>query len=262
MRHCLGISTNGKTTTAMKIEATDITIMILVRTDSIARLENVTAVIRHLQKHLNTHIYLREADCHCNGILETLCGSTVRYEFIEDDDPILYKTWHFNRMMASVDTPFVAIWDADIVAESTAIGQCLDELRKGNADMALPYNGVCLDTSEILRTLYLRKQDENVLARHAGKMERLSERVMTGGAVMTDRRKFRNIGGENEAYYGWGDDDYDRYIRFMNHGMKIFRSRNVLFHLSHPRGMNSGFNTELHSRISKGELYRTQNIIL
>lgn len=243
----------------MKIEATDITIMILIRADSVARLENVMAVIRHLCRCLHTHIYLREADCYCNGILETLSDKNIKYEFVEDDDPILYKTWHFNRMMEHVNTPFVAIWDADTIAESVAIGQCLDELRKGDADMALPYNGVCLDTSNILRTLYLKKQDENILMHNIGKMERLSERVMTGGAVMMSLRKFIDIGGENEAYYGWGDDDYDRYIRFMNHDLKIYRSRNVLFHLSHPRGMNSRFNTELHSRISKGELYKTQN---
>lgn len=243
----------------MRIEATDITIMILIRTDSIARLENVVTVIRHLQRHLDTHIYLREADCYCNGILETLSDKNIRYEFVEDDDPVLYKTWHFNRMMEHVSTPFVAIWDADTIAKSTAIEQCLYELRKEAADIALPYNGVCLDTSNILRTLYLKKQDENVLIQNIGKMERLSERVMTGGAVMMNLQKFIDIGGENEAYYGWGDDDYDRYIRFMNHGLKIYRSKNVLFHLSHPRGINSGFNTELHSRISKGELYRTQN---
>lgn len=245
----------------MRKEATDLTIMILIRTDSIARLENVTAVIQHLQRSLNTRICLREADCYCNGILQSALNTCIDYEFIEDDDPILYKTWHFNRMMTHADTPFVAIWDADTIAGSEAIGQCLDQLRKQNADMALPYNGVCLDTSNILRTLYLKKQDEEVLMQNIGKMERLSERVMTGGAVMMNRQKFIEIGGENEAYYGWGDDDYDRYIRFMNHGLKIYRTRNVLFHLSHPRGMNSGFNTELHSRISKGQLYKTQNMM-
>lgn len=243
------------------MEATDLTVMILIRTDSMARLENVIAVVKHLQKHLNAHIYLREADCYCNGILETLLDKSVQYEFTEDDDPILYKTWHFNRMMEQVSTPFVAIWDADTIAECTAIRQCIDELRKGNADMALPYNGVCLDTSDILRTLYLKKQNENVLTNHISKMERLAERVMVGGAVMMDRKKFLSIGGENEAYYGWGDDDYDRYIRFMNHDLKIYRSKSVLFHLSHPRGINSGFNTELHSYISKGELYKTKNML-
>lgn len=245
----------------MRTDAADITIMILIRIDSIARLENLITVVQHLQRCLSTHIYVREADCYCNGVLEKLLDNSIRYEFVEDDDPILYKTWHFNRMMKNVITPFVAIWDADTIAESVAICKCLEELRKGNADIALPYNGVCLDTSNILRALYLKKQDEDVLTRNINKMERMSEKVMTGGAVMMNRQEFISLGGENEAYYGWGDDDYDRYIRFMNHGLKIYRSKNVLFHLSHPRGINSGFNTELRSNISKGQLYKTQNRI-
>ncbi len=245
----------------MKQKATDITILILIRTDSIARLENVIAVIRHLQSHFDTNIYLLEADRHCNGILRELLGSSIRYEFVEDNDPILYKTWYFNRMLETFNTPFVAIWDADTIVESAAINECLKELRKGNTDIALPYNGVCLDTSEILRTLYFKKQDETVLVRNINKMNRMSEHILVGGSVMMNRQKFMSIGGENEAYYGWGDDDFDRYIRFMNHGLKIYRSKNVLFHLSHPRGKNSGFNTELHKKISKEQLYKTQNMI-
>lgn len=245
----------------MKQQAADMTILILIRTDSIARLENVIAVIRHLQKSLDTNIYLLEADSYCNGILQGLLGNSIRYEFVEDDDPVLHKTWHFNRMLEKVNTPFVAIWDADTIAESTAISECLDELRKGNVDIALPYSGICLDTSEILRTLYLKKQDEAVLVHHIRKMNRMSEHILVGGAVIMNRQKFMDIGGENEAYYGWGDDDFDRYIRFMNNDLKIFRSRNILFHLSHPRGKNSGFSTELHQKVSKGELYKTQNMI-
>jgi predicted glycosyltransferase involved in capsule biosynthesis len=246
----------------MKLQATDTTILILIRMDSIERLENTIAVIQHFQRHIDTNIYLLEADKHCNGILQKMVGDSVRYEFVEDDDPVLYKTWYFNRMLKTVSTPFVAIWDVDTIAESTAIGECIDELRKGNADISLPYNGVCLDTSRIFRTLYLKKQDEAILVRNIHKMNRLSEHILVGGAVMMNRQKFITLGGENEAYYGWGDDDYDRYVRFMNHGLKIYRSKNVLFHLTHPRGINSRFNTELHQRISKGELHRTQNRLL
>ena len=65
------------------------------------------------------------------------------------------------------------------------------------------------------------------------------------------------LGGENENYYGWGDDDYDRYIRFMNNGYAIYRSKNVLFHLTHPRSYNSNYNSKLHQQISKAELLKT-----
>lgn len=243
----------------MKQDATDITFMILIRLDAIARLENIIASASALLQHFNTTVYVLEADRYCNNVLRTMLSDKVRYEFVEDDDPILHKTRYFNLMMQKVETPFVSIWDADAIAEDNAIIECLDKLRKGEADISLPYNGVCLDTSDILRTLYLKREDIGVFKRNTGKMDRLYNHVMTGGALLMNREKFISIGGENEAYYGWGNDDYDRYIRFMNHGMKIYRSKSVLFHLSHPRGENSGFNTELRQRISKGELYKTQN---
>jgi predicted glycosyltransferase involved in capsule biosynthesis len=245
----------------MKQDATDITFMILARLDSIARLENVIASASALLQHFNTTVYVLEADRYCNNVLHTMLGNKVRYEFVEDDDPILHKTRYFNLMMQKIETPFVSIWDADTIVEKDAIIECLDKLRKGEADIALPYNGVCLDTSDILRKIYFMKQDIEVFKCNIGKMDRLYNRILTGGAVLMNRQKFISIGGENEVYYGWGDDDYDRYIRFMNHGMKIYRSKSVLFHLSHPRGENSGFNTELRQRISKGELYKTQNRI-
>jgi Predicted glycosyltransferases len=243
----------------MKQDATDITFMILIRLDSIERLENIIASISALSQHFNTTVYVLEADRYCNNVLRTILGNKVRYEFVEDDDPILHKTRYFNLMMQKVETTFVSIWDADTIVEDITIIECLDKLRRGEADIALPYNGVCLDTSDILRKLYFKKQDIEVFKCNTDKMDRLYNRILTGGAVLMNRQKFISIGGENEVYYGWGDDDYDRYIRFMNHGMKIYRSKSVLFHLSHPRGENSGFNTELRQRISKGELYKTQN---
>jgi|WetSurMetagenome_2_1015567.scaffolds.fasta_scaffold168809_2 hypothetical protein len=246
----------------MKQYATDITFMILTRLDSIKRLENIVAITSNILQHFDTKIYVLEADRYCNGILQKMLDNKIIYEFIEDDDPILYKTKYFNILLKKISTPFVSIWDADAVAENTAIMECMNKLRKGNADIALPYNGVCLDTSDIIRTLYLQKYDIKVLRRNIAKMDKLYDQIMVGTAVLMNREKFVLVGGENEAYYGWGDDDYDRYIRFMNHHMKIFRSKSVLYHLSHPRGENSGFDTDLQQKISKGELYKTQNKIL
>lgn len=237
------------------------TAMMLVRLDSVARIENTIATIKHLQKTTDATVYVREADDHCNGILQQLVGGEVWYEFVEDDDPILHKTWHFNRMLEQTKDTWVGIWDADVIADASAVSECLNKLQSKEAEFALPYNGVCLDTSEIIRALYLKTRDETVLSRHINKMNRMSAHILTGGAVMMNRQAFLDIGGENETYYGWGDDDFDRYIRFMNRGMQIYRSRQVLFHLSHPRSENSGFQNSLHQWTSKRELHRTRNLL-
>lgn len=241
-----------------KFDARDVTIMILYRGDSIQRLENLLEVVNALNVDLSTCIYIREASPYNIGILPKLVDRDVRYEFVEDDDPVLYKTCHFNEMLQRVTTPFVSIWDTDAIAYADAIKECILKLRDGSVQMALPYNGVCLDTSDMIRRLYLRTHDFGVLQRNLQKMGRLQPHFLTGGAVIMNRKIFLKLGAENEAYYGWGDDDFDRYIRFMNAGLKIYRSSSVLFHLSHPRGYNSEFDTMLRQLHSKGELNKTR----
>ena len=245
----------------MRYNAKDTTILILYRGDSIERLENVIAVTNDLLSRFDINIYVREAAPLCNNILPRMIVADIKYEFVEDDDPILYKTWHFNEMLRSVDTRFVGIWDADVMADCEAVCECINQLRTGTAQLALPYNGVCLDTSPIIRNAYLKTNDYGVLKRQMQKMRRLQDHVLTGGAVLMNRDTFSLLGNENENYYGWGDDDFDRYIRFLNGGYGIFRSNTVLFHLSHKRGQNSGVSSKLKELYSKCELSRTKRAL-
>lgn len=234
-----------------------ITIMILYRGDTIQRLENVVEIIRILNSFSNVVVYIREATNYNNKIIQSSVKSFTNYEFVIDRDPILHKTKHFNEMLRNVTTEFVGIWDTDVIAYKESFLECFEKLKKGEVTLALPYNGVCLDTSSIIRQVYLQKQKFDILVDNMQKMKRLQPYVLTGGAVLMHTETFRLLGGENENYYGWGDDDYDRYIRFMNNGYAIYRSKNVLFHLTHPRSYNSNYNSKLHQQISKAELLKT-----
>ena len=107
----------------------------------------------------------------------------------------------------------------------------------------------------------MKTNDIGVLTRQMQKMRRLQNHVLTGGAVLMERTTFALLGNENENYYGWGDDDFDRYIRFLNGGYGIFRSNNVLFHLSHMRGHNSSFSSHLKELYSKAILSKTKRLL-
>lgn len=244
-----------------KFNAKDTTIIILYRGDSIERLENIVAVIKDLTAHFDINIHVREAAPFCNNILSQIIPSDVDYEFVEDKDPTLYKTWHFNKIIQSVKTNIVGIWDTDVIADHYSIKDCIEHIRNKSAELALPYNGVCLDTSDIIRNIFLKKNDYEILTRHMQKMRRLQSHVLTGGAVLMNRKTFAELGNENENYYGWGDDDFDRYIRFLNAGYGIYRSQKVLFHLTHPRGQNSGFSSVMKKLFSKAELSKTKRKI-
>ena len=75
----------------MRYNAKDTTILILYRGDSIERLENVIAVTNDLLSRFDINIHVREAAPLCNNILPRMIAADIKYEFVEDDDPILYK---------------------------------------------------------------------------------------------------------------------------------------------------------------------------
>ena len=238
----------------MKTNLQDITFLILVRLDSIERLENTIVVANDFVKHFDTNVYVLEVAGYCNRVLQQILNKKIKYHFVEDKDPVLHKTLYYNRMVKEIDTPFFAIWDTDVVVDKNAIISVVERLRNGEAEMALPYNGTCLDTAEIIRELYLKKKNIKTLYRHRDKMERLHSRPLVGGAVFLNKEKFSEIGMDNEKHYGWGNDDFDRFHRAQNYGLKIYKTDNCLFHLWHPRNANSIFRSEAQRCISTDEV--------
>lgn len=243
----------------MKTDLRDVTFLILIRLDSVQRLENILTVTDRLCYYFDTNIIVREIASYNNGILKALLKRKIHYEFIEDKDPILYKTKHINQMILSVNTPYLAIWDADIIPDKKAIIECLDQLNHKKVDVTYPYNEICLDIPEIFKSLYFAKKDIRLLFRHLNKMERLYPHALVGGAVIMNKEKYIQAGGENEKHYGWGNDDFDRYYRFVGLNYKIYKVNTSLFHLSHSRGENSSYQNSFFKKISKEEINRIKN---
>ena len=243
----------------MKENLMDVTFLILIRLDSLERLENILYVTNTLTRYFNTNVKLLEAADHNNRILKSLISSKIDYRFIEDKDPVLHKTKHFNQMINETETPFISIWDADTVVDKRAVLDAVNRLRSGDADMAFPYDGFIYNTSEIIKNRFLEKRNIQFLRRNKGKMELLYDQLLVGAAVLMNKSSFIYAGMENELHYGWGNDDFDRYHRFVNLGLKIYRVNTALFHLSHPRGVNSAFRSTISTNISKSVLYNVEN---
>ena len=66
-------------------------------------------------------------------------------------------------------------------------------------------------------------------------------RPSVGGAFLVNRVAYLRAGGENEAFYGWGPEDAERVKRLEILELPIARVKGPLYHLDHPRGINSGF---------------------
>ncbi len=219
----------------------DLTFLFLVRLDTIDRLENTLSVTKFLSSNFETNIWVAEYSVYNNGLLENLLDKNIRYTFHEDHDPILYRTRFLNHMACEVKTPFVAVWDTDVIVPVEQIVKAVELLKSGDADFVYPYEKQFLDTSPILKRLFFKEGRIEVLNQNTKKMKEMYPPNPVGGAFMANLKAYKDAGLENEDFYGWGLEDGERYYRWEKLGYKILRAKGPLFHLSHGRGINSSF---------------------
>ena len=82
--------------------------------------------------------------------------------------------------------------------------------------------------------------------------------MMKGGAFLANRNSYIVSGMENENFYGWGPEDFERYSRWKNLGYKISRVKGNLYHLTHSRGTNSTYRSQQQIMETNKEYMRTR----
>jgi len=240
----------------MKIGLHDFTFLIPLRADSIVRMENLLMVVRHLLQFFDTNIKVLHTCRYENGILPKLLDKRVEYIFIEDKDPVFYKTKYQNQLTRLSSTSLIGTLDADIIIPQQQIVEAVNKLREGY-DVTYPYDGHVYDTTNTIRELFLLKKDSKVLIRNQNKMLLMYGTQIKGGAMFMNKEVYIKGGMENEEFYGWGDEDYERYERWKNLNYKIFCCQGCLFHLTHPRGCNSTYRSFEQRNNAKKELFIT-----
>lgn len=223
-----------------KIDLTDVSILIPVRIDSPERLENLHLILEFIKSNFNTTIMVLEAD------KEELVNNLLidRKIFVEDFDPVFHHTRYRNQMTKESKTPFLAIWDTDILAESKQIEDSIERLRTGQADMVFPYSGTVCNVPEPIRQLYISNKNLDILFHNIEKSKSMYGHFSVGGAFLVNKKAYIEAGMENEQFYGWGPEDIERVKRWEILGYKIERIEGPLFHLHHPRNSNSWFGSQ------------------
>jgi hypothetical protein len=218
-----------------------ITFLILIRMDTVERIENLLACIRFLSKNLPYKIKILECAPHCNGLINYIISNQIEYDFVQDNDPILHRTLYINKMASDAATPFIAVWDCDVIVPINQIQKSIHLLETGQADFVYPYDKFFLDTTPIIRKLFLEDENIETLNQNLKKMREMYAPNPLGGAFMANLEAYKNSGMENEDFYGWGMEDGERFFRWKSKGLKVKRVSGHLFHLSHHRGINSMF---------------------
>ena len=244
----------------MKFYANDVTWLFAVRLDLIYRMENILSVVNYLSMHFKTNIIVLEASEGTNCFLRKMLPRRIQYYSILDKDPIFHRTKYHNIMLSKVETPITALWDTDVIVPNKQNIDSIEKIRAKECNVAFPYSGICLDTSSILRTLFLRTGNISYLTKNTNKMKMLHNNSrLTGGGFFIHTDDYLRAGGDNEVFYGWGPEDFERYERFKLLNYSIYRNTNCMFHLTHPRNINSSFNSTLQKCNLNAELFNTQN---
>lgn len=214
-----------------------LTIGIPVRIDSKERKANLSAVVKHLSA-LQCRIIVLEADAHPNTD-NIGCIDNVDYVYVENTNTVFHRTQYINQLILMSQAEIVAIWDTDVLVDYCQILEALQEIRLG-ATIAYPYDGRFIMLSEELSTQTRVKLDFDYLRNL--KMKSFLGRKLCGGAYLVHKQRYLQCGGENEHFTGWGLEDAERLRRVRILGHKVSHiSHGELFHLYHPRGINSNY---------------------
>lgn len=216
-----------------------ITIVIPLRIDSEERRTNLDAALDYLCRHPGITVTVLEADSIPRYESHT-SHPGFTYRFVEDHDPVFYRTRYLNRMLRCVHTPVAGIWDSDVIVPVEQIAKAVNCCMNG-VTLCYPFDGRFCAVSGNLSRMYKDSGNFDILGQNEALHWLMHGRHSVGGAFAVHVDRYLSAGGENENFYGWGPEDTERRERVYNLGLQVCRTEGCLYHLHHPRGMNSGF---------------------
>lgn len=218
----------------------ELTIVIPVRIDCREREENLDAVLYTLLKTTSAFIFILEADKE-RKYRPREQSNRLDYLFVQDDNPVFHRTRYLNRLLRLSKTNIVGIWDTDVILDATQIEEAVNTVKSGTT-LCYPFDGCFLflnprQSDDVKKDVLSFLNNKNFDDKETPSMGRPS----VGGAFIVNRQRYMEAGGENENFYGWGPEDAERFKRMEILQEPVARIQGPLFHLYHPRGINSTF---------------------
>jgi len=184
-------------------------------------------------------------------------NSRIQYFFEEDQRQIFQHTRCMNLIYTKVETKMIAGWDVDALVPPEQIVETVDQVRSRKAIMGIAYDGRMYKTNSELAHIYRETQNLDILKKKEKELRPIYGDLSTGGAFIVDTEKYLQAGGENEYFLGWGPEDFERVKRMeILFSQPIYHAKGGLFHLWHPRGINSWYADKQYEINGKKELLK------
>lgn len=232
----------------------DVTIVIPIRVDSSIRIANLVTIIRLYSDLENIHFIIWEADNLQRLYIEE--SERIDYLFCRDNNPVFHHTHYRNEMIKQAKTPIVVVWDVDVLVPEKQLYKAVNDIRNRHAILSYPYDGVCYSLSSDISDNFRDTLDWGALLSEKEKFPTMFGQLTVGGIFVVDREKYMQAGMENEYFIGWGPEDVERLKRLTILALPVSRVTGSIYHLYHPRKLNSGYVDQSQNLSAKQELLR------
>lgn len=237
-----------------KTDMSDVTIVIPIRVDSNTRIANLRTIIRLYSILENIHFIVIEADSFQHIHIKE--DEQIEYLFYLDNNPVFHHTYYRNEMIKHAKTPIVIVWDVDILVPQDQIYQAVNDVRRQYAILSYPYEGICYSLSSDISELFRNTLDWRILFSERDSFKTMFGQLTVGGIFVINRKKYMEVGMENEYFVGWGPEDIERLKRLTILDLPISRIKGCIYHLNHPRMQNSNYLNQSQNLSAKKELLR------
>lgn len=216
-----------------RFDMRDVSFLLVVRIDTEERYRNLLLAVKYLYRHVDCPILIVEAD-ECARISSHLLPKGVEYYFVKDANECFHRT-HYNNYLAGIaKTPYVCIYDVDIIVPPEQLAKAAELIRNGYS-YVLPYDGSLIWADEKEKSAFVTDLDCLVFR------QRVDGDYVCGGAIFLNRQDFIWAGMSNEHITSWGQDDTELKKRMEVLGYSMAEVEGAIIHLPHPRGENSTY---------------------
>lgn len=198
-----------------------LTVLIPIQFDSDDRLNNIKFILDYYGNEFN--FIIKETGKISHSEHFTNYNNIINYVFEYSDDDIFHKTRVLNDLYRLSNTDIVMVLDADVIIPKKNILDCFNLIYENKCDAIYPYRfnkGV-----NMLNNVGLNKDniDLNIVDNiDAG----------YGYCVILNKNKFTLIGGENESFYGYAPEDWERHDR-ISRLLNCMYYNGVCYHINH-----------------------------
>lgn len=214
-----------------KLDLPDVTVIIPVHYDHPDRKRNLDIITTLLLADFDLNIIVGEQGGKVFSYVDQFA------EYVSFGYKEFHHTKMVNQLTLMATTPVIINYDADVIFPPLQLYEAVLKVREGLSDFVYPYDGRFAQVPQYWQQSISRYNDIGILANTTLQLENV---VSVGGALVYNKQRYIEAGGDNERFISYAAEDMERYWRFSNLGYKVSRIGGMLYHLTHYRGMNSG----------------------